>query len=267
MTPGAWRHAVDILLVGAAIACAAVVLAMPRIPQAPDYHRFADTRTLFGVPNALNVVSNAPFAVVGLAGLIVALRGRAFADAVERRSYVVFFAGVTLTTFGSAWYHLAPDNDRLVWDRLPMAIGFMALLTAVVADRVSVRAGRVLLFPLLVAGCASVLYWHWTETRGTGDLRFYLLVQFGSLVAIVLMLCLYRSRYSGAEYLVAGLAAYAAAKGFELGDRIIFDATYVVSGHTLKHLAAGAGVALVAVMLVVRMVISAGPAPYPGESA
>jgi hypothetical protein len=246
MTSDAWRHAA---LVFAALACVAIAFAGAPLPQPLDYHHFADTRTLLGVPNAMNVLSNVPFAFVGIAGLIVVVRIRAFGDPIERWSYLVLFSGVTLTAFGSSWYHLAPDNDRLVWDRLPMAIGFMGLLTAVVAERVSARAAVWLFVPLLVLGCGSVLYWHWTERRSAGDLRPYLVVQFGSLIVILLILGLYRARYSRTVYLVAGLAAYAAAKGLELADRPIFDAGRLISGHTLKHVAAAAGVACLVSML------------------
>jgi len=246
---GAWRHPE---LVFTAIMCAVVAWATPRLPQPLDYHRFADTRTLFGVPNALNVLSNIPFAIVGIAGLLVVSRSRGCVDAIERWSYAVLFAGVTLTAFGSSWYHLAPDNDRLVWDRLPMAIGFMGLLTAIVAERVSARAARALLVPLVALGCGSVFYWHWTELHGIGDLRPYLLVQFGSLVVILVMLSVRRGRHSGTAYLIVGLAAYAAAKGLELTDRPIFDLGHLISGHTLKHVVSALAVACLAVMLKVR---------------
>jgi len=244
-----WRH---LTLVAAVAAFAVITFAHAPIPQPLEYHQFNDSRTLFGIPNALDVLSNVPFAIVGVAGLWLVFRSRAiFASPWERWPYAVLFVGVTLTAFGSAYYHLAPDNNRLVWDRLPMAIGFMGLLAAIIAERVSVRAARMLLMPLLVIGCASVLYWHWTELRGAGDLRLYVLVQFGSLVVVVLLLLLYPARYPGASYLWVGLIAYAAAKGLESADRVIFDAIGV-SGHTLKHLAAAAGVACIVAMLQAR---------------
>jgi hypothetical protein len=249
--PGPRRH---VALALAVVVCAAMTFAWPPIPQPLEYHRFADTRTFFGVPNAFDVLSNIPFAIVGLAGLVVVFRSdrAGLRSPWERWAYAVLFIGVTLTAFGSSYYHLAPDNDRLVWDRLPMAIGFMGLLTAIVAERVGVSVARILLVPLLVIGCASVVYWHWTETRGAGDLRFYLLVQFGSLIVVVLLLVLYEARSPGTPYLVAGLAAYAAAKGLESADRVVFEAGHIVSGHTLKHLAAAGGVACIVAMLRAR---------------
>jgi hypothetical protein len=106
---GALRHPELVL---AAIICAIVAVSSPRLPQPLDYHQFADTRTFLGVPNALNVLSNVPFALVGIAGLIAAMRSRVFGAPIERWSYVVLFVGVALTAFGSSWYHLAPDLRR-----------------------------------------------------------------------------------------------------------------------------------------------------------
>lgn len=235
------------LLTLAAAAVIAVGL-LPPIPQPPDYHDFADARTLLGVANALNVLSNIPFVLVGLWGLAVCRRPSA-----ERDLYAVFFAGIALTGLGSGWYHLAPDHERLVWDRLPMTLGFMALLAATLAERVDLAWGRRLLVPLLVLGLASVLVWIRGERLGAGDLRLYILVQFLSLLVIAALLALYPRRYSHPHLLWAGLAAYAAAKACESLDHPIYAATHhLVSGHTLKHLVAALGLACLARMLSIR---------------
>jgi hypothetical protein len=227
------------------------VLSRPRIAQDPAYHRMADVRTLLGIPNALNVLSNLPFAVVGVLGLMQVLSRRTVQED-DRGAYVAFFGGTLLTAFGSSYYHLAPDNGRLVWDRLPMTVAFMGLLAAIVAERLSASLGRALLLPLLLAGAGSVAYWYRTEMGGAGDLRPYALVQFGSLLAIVFIVVLFpdvRGRL-GTRFLVAGLVAYAAAKILELADGPIFDRLGWVSGHSLKHvlaaLAAGGMVAMLA---------------------
>ena len=143
---------------------------LPPLHQHEDYHHFADQRTLLEIPNFWNVVSNAPFAIVGLLGLI------ALGGAASR----ILFAGVFLTAFGSAYYHLAPDDARLVWDRLPMTIVFMTpsrwSLTNVFA--------RSSIFPaLLTAGIASVLWWQFT-----GNLWPYVFVQFVPMLAIPILL-------------------------------------------------------------------------------
>ena len=244
------RHAVLLL---ATLAVAVALFLQPAIPQPLVYHQMADQRSWLGIPNAWNVLSNLPFAIVGTLGLAAVLHPRlTFHDRWERWPYVTLFEGVALTALGSGYYHLAPDNARLVWDRLPMTIGFMGLLTAVLAERVSVPVARRLFVPLLAIGAASVLYWYWSELRGAGDLRLYLLVQFGSLALVTLLLAVYPPRYPGTAYVVAGLLAYAAAKGLETVDAAILALGGIVSGHSLKHLVAAGGVACIVAMLRAR---------------
>ena len=234
------------IVVGVSAAAVVGVVLLPRMAQNLAYHHFADARTMWGVANALNVLSNVPFVVVGVMGLAFLLRGwgRAdehFIEARERWAYAIFFAGVTLTCFGSSYYHLAPDNARLVWDRLPMTLGFMSLFAAMIGERVSLRTGMVLLGPLNLAGLASVVYWWWTETQGAGDLRPYIAVQFFPLLAIPLMLVLFPGRYTRAVYIWVAVGWYGAAKVLELLDVQIYrGAGGVVSGHSLKHVAAAA---------------------------
>jgi hypothetical protein len=150
--------------------------------------------------------------------------------------YALFFAGVALTGIGSAYYHWAPDTPRLFWDRLPMAVGFMALLAAIVAERLSVTAGLVVLGPLVAAGVGSIIYWRAGELRGAGDLRPYALVQFLPALLILLMLWLCPPRYTGGGFLLGVLGIYGAAKVFEALDGPIFSLGSLLSGHTLKHL-------------------------------
>lgn len=236
------------MLALATVATIAVFM-LPAIPQAPAYHRFADERTLLGIPNALNVLSNLPFLLAALVGLAICGR-REFA---ERRHYAIFFGAAGLVCFGSGYYHLAPDDARLVWDRLPMTAGFMSLLAAVIAERVDLRWGRRLLAPLLAVGIGSVLYWRWTEHHGRGDLRPYGLVQFLSLALILYALVAFRANYSHGRMLWVGLGWYALAKLCEHFDAAILAGTGgVVSGHSLKHVAAAVGFVWVATMIARR---------------
>lgn len=247
------RRSRHVIVLGAVAAAVAVTMLFPPTPQPLSYHRMADERPWLGVPNGLNVLSNLPFALVGALGLAAAFARRgSWHDLWERWPYAALFCGIALTAVGSSYYHLAPDNERLVWDRLPMTIGFMGLLTAMLAERVSVGVARWLFVPLLALGTASVGYWQWSELQGAGDLRPYGLVQFGSLLVVVLLLVLYPPRYAGSGYLFTGLALYGAAKGFELADARIFAIGQIVSGHTIKHLVAAMGVMCLVVMLRAR---------------
>jgi hypothetical protein len=233
-----------------AVLAAAWGLFAPPLLQSQAYHHFADTRALASLPNAGDTLSNLAFLLVGGLGLAFLWRERAagepgrFASPREMRPWWVFFAGVALTSAGSAWYHLAPDDARLVWDRLPMTVAFMSLLAAVISERVSVRAGNALLAPLVVLGVASVVWWRWSELEGFENLRPYMAVQFGSILVILAIAALYRSRYTHGAVIFAVAAFYAVAKILETDDRQVYALGHVMSGHTLKHLAAAAGITL-----------------------
>ena len=203
------------------------------LPQDPAYFAFADRRSIFDVPNFMDVSSNLLFLVTGLWGLWVASR---IDD--QRLPWLIFFGGVALTGFGSAWFHLEPNNATLVWDRLPMTIGFMSLVAIVIGEYYDRRLAQRLLLPLILAGIVSVLYWAWSESRGIGDLRPYAVVQFLPMLALPLVLLL-RGRHSPMTYAFwLTLGAYVLAKLFEFFDMEIYAATARVSGHTLKHIAA-----------------------------
>lgn len=230
-----WRAAI-LMLVAAALLLAIAMI--EPIPQDLLYHRFGDQRSFVGVPNFLNVVSNLPFLIVGVAGLrFLRQHGPSITDSMTLAWYV-FFAGVALTAFGSSFYHLAPANEPLVWDRLPMTIAFMSLVAIVIAEYFSKSIARTSLLPLLLIGAATVFYWSYTESLGRGDLRPYLVVQFLPLLLIPLILLLYGSRSALSRYIWMMIAVYAAAKLAELLDLRIFLLGGVVSGHTLKHLIA-----------------------------
>jgi hypothetical protein len=87
----------------------------------------------------------------------------------------------------------------------------------------------------------SVVYWYFTEAAGRGDLRLYVIVQFLPVVLIPLMLLFFPSRLSRVRLIWAVLGAYGLAKLFELADEWVFSLAHMVSGHTLKHLAAALG--------------------------
>jgi Ceramidase len=216
------------------VACVAIVgtLLVPRIPQDASYHLFADTRTIAGIPNFWNVISNVPFALVGIYGLILTPR-------LGSRSlwpgYIAFCVAVIGVCFGSAYYHYAPSTPALVWDRLPMSVAFMAVFTLILGDRVNPALYRALLGPLLIIGAATVFYWGWTETGGVGDLRPYALVQFLPLLLIALMLWLYPGSRESTVWLWSSFLMYFLAKIAEQFDAPVYRAVGI-SGHTIKHL-------------------------------
>jgi hypothetical protein len=178
-----------------------------------------------------------------------------FIEASERWAYVVFFLGVILTGFGSAYYHWRTSDSTLVCDRLPMTLTFMSLLAATITERIHVKLGVLLLAPLAVAGLASVFYW-----QRTGNLWPYAGVQFYSPLLIALMLWLFPPRYGRTADLLWVIAIYALAKAAEAFDQAILNTTTLLSGHTLKHLLAS-----VAVFWLLRMLSKRKPEALPQD--
>ena len=235
-----------------AAALAAVAVLLPPLAQPPAYHDFADQRACWGVPRCLDTVSNALFVLAGAIGLLLMRRAGqvVFRERREAIPYRLVFLGAVLIGFGSGYYHLDPANERLLWDRLAMMLAFMAWFAAIVGERVSPQAGLRLLPLFLAAGLGSVAWWGWSEARGMGDLRFYLLVQLIPVLLVPLLLRLYPPRYSGDGAILAVIGLYLLSLLFDLGDRAVFEFTGGrISGHTLKHVLAAAAVLAVALHL------------------
>jgi hypothetical protein len=242
-----WREGALVLLL---LALFAGVMALEPIAQPASYHDFADQRSMFGVPNLLDVASNIALLVAGAWGIALCAgegRPRRFA------SWMAFFACTVLTGLGSAYYHWAPNDATLVWDRLPLSLAVMSLFVALVSEDVGEKLEHVLLVPALAIGAMSVLWWWWS-----GDLRLYGWVQFAPLLCILFMLAMFPARHTHRRFVLYGLGLYGLAKVAEMNDVEIFSLTgHVVSGHTLKHLLAAGGVFALLAMLRRREAIDA----------
>ena len=224
------------IAIAAILVIVAVFAMTDPIPQDPAYHSFVDARNLYGIANFWNVISNLPFLVVGVWGLLVA--SRLSRDDAARTCYLVFFVGLVMTALGSSWYHLAPDNASLGWDRLAMTIAFAGLFPAMLAEFVSARLARMMLVVMLFLGPVSIGYWQLTEGAGMGDLRPYAIVQFVPLLAMLAILIFNKRPNEVRSAFYWLLAFYLAAKLFEFQDVQTYE-EIGISGHTLKHLFAG----------------------------
>lgn len=243
------------ILLGLALAMTVALLLAGPVPEASVARVYADRRTLLGIPNALDVLSNLPFLAVGLYGLwtLAGSRGEPhFAQPADARPYRLFFVAVTLVAPASSFYHLERGLLRLGLDRLPIALAFMALFAGFLADRVDRRLGLELALPAgLVFAAAGVAYWLWTESLGRGDLRLYILAQFGPMLLLP-ALCLFypKGRLTSGRHLALMLGLYLLAKGAEVSDAEIFALSgETIGGHSLKHL-----LAALAAFLVLDMV-------------
>lgn len=207
----------------------------PALAQPADHHHFADARALWGIPCALDVLSNLPFALLGLAGLgwLVAARG-ARPGLATTCCAALFFGGLVVTAGASSWYHLRPDDAGLAIDRLGMVLAFAGVLGLAAADRISARAGAVLALALLLLGPLSVQVW-----ASTGNVLPWAVLQLGGLLVLAGLAT--QRPLPGALAVRWGLVigVYAVAKVLEQADHAVFALTSgAVSGHSLKHLVA-----------------------------
>ena len=223
------------------------------IAQPAGYHDFADRNIAFGIPHFADVMSNLGFALAAVWGWTKLAPASRHPDIRSGwAGYSLFLIGLFLTALGSSWYHLAPDNARLVWDRLPIALACGGLLAGVWGDVHHKQSGRLAAWFALFA-VASVGWWYFTDLSGNGDLRPYLLLQ----GLPILLIPLWQSIHDmpGADRLAFGaaLALYVVAKFAELNDHQIATALGLVTGHTLKHLLASGAAALIVARLVQRV--------------
>lgn len=235
------------------------VFCLSPIPQGNQYHDFADKRAFLNISNFGDVISNIPFSIFGIMGLVLISqrhnKKNMFIMNGERMLWKTLFVGIFLVGFGSGYYHLNPNNHSLVWDRLPMTIAFLSFFTMVIMERINERLGLIAFPFLLMLGVASIVYWDYTETIGRGDLRPYVIVQFLPIILTPLIFWLLPGKYNGTGYLLYVIGWYFLAKVLEHFDDQIFALTkQILSGHSLKHLAASISAYMLIVYLKKRRI-------------
>jgi hypothetical protein len=207
------------------------------IPQHDNYHAFADQRPLFNLPFAADVTSNLPFALAGIYGLVLILRQKYVGlGNIQLRLFGLSFIGLILTMAASGFYHVAPNNFGLSIDRLGMTSAFAGIVGLAISGRVSDRAGQAGALAILVFGPLAVAHWY-----ETGNLWLWSVVQGGGMLAL-LLLALRPARPDCFPVQLGWIIAlYVLAKILEGLDHQIYAWSHsMISGHTLKHLAAAA---------------------------
>ena len=212
-----------------------VALFAPALAQPPHANDFADQRALWGLPHALDVLSNISFAIASVLGLRALRRlPRAAIGDAQRAGGRLFFFGLLLVAVGSSWYHLRPNDPGLAIDRATMAVAFAGLLGLLVAGLVSERSGKLLAGVALVLGLASVASWY-----ATGNVLPWAVVQFGGMPLLVIAALVPPRPGALPVRWSLVLLAYALAKLFESNDQLVFAAGgELLSGHSLKHIVA-----------------------------
>ena len=229
------------LLLSSSVITALVIILVPSVSQDLEYHNFVDQRNISGIPNFWNVVTNIPFLVLGITGFFK-IQKQELTGVLPGlfKGHLTFFLGLVLTGLGSGYYHLDPSNSTLVGDRMAITVTFMSFFVLIFGESISTSTASRLLVPLLFLGLASVVYWNITENLGTGDLRFYALVQFLPMLLIPLLLLFYGSCLSGRRWILTIILVYGVAKIAEMYDQQIYE-LLGFSGHSLKHLIAAFG--------------------------
>lgn len=217
------------------------------IAQQEHYHGFSNDLQLFQIQNFWNVITNLPFVILGLYGLM--WWSRHFKDSKRNslsrserwfRLEPLLFFGIILIGLGSSYYHYNPNLSTLFWDRLPMALVFSTLFVIIIRDFVSRELNNRVKVIVVAFSVLSVVYWVLTEYLGRGDLRPYLLVQFMPMILIPYFLKLNKYKKS-TRFIWYALGMYFLAKLAEHFDNQIFEFLNIMAGHPLKHLlAAGA---------------------------
>mgnify|MGYP001164657301 FL=1 len=235
--------------------CASALIAHGPIGQPADYHAFADHADFMGIAHASDVLSNLGFALIGLWGILKLWPQRHHPGILPGSiGYAIFLVGLILTALGSSYYHLAPDNARLLWDRLPIALACAGLLAGAWAET-TLPPGRVVFATTLLAvfSIASVFWWYFTELNGQGDLRPYLLLQILPIVLIPLWQAIHGTATEDRLWFGAAFLLYIFAKLAEVNDHALLAITnMMISGHTLKHLLAAAAAAALVHRLIQR---------------
>jgi len=190
------------------LASLTALVAIGPIPQNLDYHNFADKRLLLNIPNFWDVLSNLAFLAVGCFAVWTGVQNWSKRpDLTAKLIPVVLSLGMVIVCFGSAYYHWSPNNQTLVWDRIPMTLIFMPLFSLIVYDFLGKKIG-------------TAVFW---------------LVQFFPMVVVPLILWLYPKKTLYVRYIVLLLLCYVLAKVCEHFDDAIFEYLQFWSGHTLKH--------------------------------
>lgn len=217
-----------------ALTITAVFIFMKPISQDISYHHFANDNLIFGINNFWNVISNVGFIITGFLGINFIIKNK-----INNPIVWMLFAGILLTGIGSAYYHFAPNNTTLVWDRLPMTIVFTSFFALIYSWCFNTKTGFKIWLVSLVAGIYSVFYWQYTEQEMRGDLRLYAIIQF---LPIVLIAIIVASNFKKHTFLLKTISMivfwYVLAKLLEHYDNYLFEISNFISGHPIKHIAA-----------------------------
>lgn len=209
---------------------------LPRISQDINYHYFAGDLSTTLIPNIENVLSNIFFCLSGIIGMI---RLKNIPYSFEKFRWQFFYLSIFFVGFGSGYYHYFPTTLTLFWDRLPMTLGFAALVANFLSERFSFFKSKTFFWAFIFFSGFTALYWILTEIVGSGDLKLYAFVQFGTMLLVFITLLKKPAAGMDRPYWIL-FTGYGLAKIAESLDYPIYLLTnQLLSGHVLKHILAG----------------------------
>lgn len=197
------------------------------------YHDFVDERKFLGIPRFFDTVSNFGFFLVGFLFI-----KEIFLKDEKDKNLIWIAIGTILVCFGSGYYHLMPEDSRLLWDRLPISIVFAGILSYSLHANELIKVSWKKSFDIgyLVFSIMSVLIWYIGSLENKSWLSAYVFVQFGGMIILIYVSLIGKNKEFN-QKIFAVLIWYVVAKICEHFDSTIYQWTeQMISGHTLKHI-------------------------------
>lgn len=211
------------------------IIALSPLTQSQLYHNFAEQRILFNIPHFGDVLSNLSFVVVGILLLWQSKTWQYTELYKGQYSLFKFLAyGSILLGLGSGYYHWAPVDITLAWDRATMILGFGVIFydSCLRYNIFSVNKPLIGVSITTILFLCTIIFW-----LVTSRLEPYVFVQFFTMFILVVF-AIKNYKEIPSKHLFNMFVWYALAKLFENQDKTIFSYTNeLISGHTLKHIA------------------------------
>jgi hypothetical protein len=211
------------------------ILALAPITQSQEYHQFAEQRLIGYIPHFGDVLSNLSFIVIGTLLLVESRHWNAVEIYKGQKTLFTALAYSSIALgLGSGYYHWAPVDYTLAWDRATMVLGFAIIfydscIRYDIFSKKGICKGTAI---TTIVFLGTVVFW-----MLFGRLEPYVFVQFFTMFVLV-VLAIKNYKEVPSRHLFNMFIWYLIAKVFETFDKEIFMMTgELMSGHTLKHIA------------------------------
>jgi hypothetical protein len=207
-------------------------------------HSYTDQRSLCGLNNAFNVLSNLVLIAAGCYWLNWIFRTKNISlkcrkGLYETRLYATFFAAVILAGIQSAWYHLFQSQLGLLGTYLLSNIVMLSLLSAIIAERVNLRIGLHSCIPFIFISMLISFYWYIYQTDNQLSHLWYFLTYLIPSLSIMTIIVA-RPKYGGIKHITFAFCNTFIALGVSCLDEAIYTLTrHMISGQSLHNIYLG----------------------------